>query len=129
MMESLDIDESVNVFGEVLSPCSENPLTGFMRDGCCNTSDSDRGSHTVCVRMTQDFLEYSLTRGNDLITARHEFEFPGLKPGDKWCLCAARWLEAHKAGVAPKLYLKSTHQKATEVIDLSIMKPYALDLN
>jgi uncharacterized protein (DUF2237 family) len=89
------MDEPVNVFGEALESCSDRPLTGFFRDGCCNTSDQDVGSHTVCIEVTQDFLEFSRFRGNDLSTPVPEFKFPGLRPGDRWCLCASRWLEAH----------------------------------
>jgi uncharacterized protein (DUF2237 family) len=123
------MDASENVFGEALESCSEKPMTGFYRDGCCNTSAQDVGSHTVCVEMTQEFLEFSRFRGNDLSTPRPEFGFPGLKPGDRWCLCAERWREAHTAGMAPRLYLRSTHKKALEIVPLDVMKPYAVDLN
>lgn len=125
----MDIDESLNVFGEKLESCSEEPLTGFYRDGCCNTSDADYGQHTVCVQVSQAFLEYSRFRGNDLTTPVKEFGFPGLKPGDRWCLCAQRWLEAYEHGMAPKIYLAATHQRATEVIPLEVLKEYAADLN
>jgi len=123
------MDSSQNVFGEALEPCSEKPMTGFFRDGCCNTSDQDVGSHTVCVQLTQDFLEFSRFRGNDLSTPRPEFGFPGLKPGDRWCLCAERWREAHAAGMAPRVFLRSTHKRALEVVSLSVMKAFAADLN
>jgi hypothetical protein len=125
----MDIDESLNVFGEKLIPCSEDPITGFYRDGCCNTSDSDYGQHTVCVEVSQSFLEYSRFRGNDLSTPIPEFGFPGLKPGDRWCLCAQRWLEAYEHDMAPKVFLTRTHQRATEVIPLEILKSFAADLN
>jgi len=125
----MDISESLNVFGEPLQLCSEEPLTGFFRDGCCNTSDADFGQHTVCVEVSKEFLEYSRFRGNDLSTPIAEFGFPGLNPGDRWCLCAQRWLEAHEHNMAPKIFLASTHQRAVEVIPLDILKRYALDLN
>ena len=123
------MDSSVNVFGETLQGCSDRPATGFFRDGCCNTSDDDAGSHTVCVQVTQDFLEFSRFRGNDLSTAQPEFGFPGLKPGDRWCLCAARWLEAHAQGMAPRVFLKGTHARSLEVVPLELLKKFAVDLN
>jgi uncharacterized protein (DUF2237 family) len=125
----MDIDESLNVFGEPLQSCSEEPLTGFYRDGCCNTSDADFGQHTVCVQVNQAFLEYSRFRGNDLTTPMEEFGFPGLKEGDRWCLCAVRWLEAYEHNMAPRVYLAGTHQRATEVIPLDLLKEFAADLN
>lgn len=123
------MDEPVNVFGEALESCSERPLTGFFRDGCCNTSDQDAGSHTVCVEVTRDFLEFSRFRGNDLSTPVPEFKFPGLKPGDRWCLCASRWLEAHEAGMAPRVVLKATHERALEIVPLKVLRTLAIDLN
>lgn len=123
------MDESENVFGEALVTCGEDPVTGFYRDGCCNTSDDDVGSHTVCVQVTREFLEFSRFRGNDLSTPRPELGFPGLKPGDRWCLCAERWREAHAAGMAPRVFLQSTHKRALEVVPLSVMKQFAADLN
>lgn len=123
------MDESLNVFGEPLQSCSEEPLTGYFRDGCCNTSDTDLGSHTVCVRVTTEFLEFSRFRGNDLSTPHPEFSFPGLAPGDRWCLCAARWLEAHQHGMAPRVYLRSTHQRALEIVPLELLREHAADLN
>lgn len=123
------IDESLNVFGEVLETCSGEPLTGFYRDGCCNTGDDDAGSHTVCVKVTQAFLEFSRFRGNDLSTPRPEFGFPGLGPGDRWCLCAARWREACDAGMAPRVYLRATHQRALEIVPLEMLREHAADLN
>lgn len=120
---------SQNVFGEPLETCGTDPVTGFFRDGCCNTSDEDFGSHTVCVELTQAFLEFSRSRGNDLMTPVPHFGFPGLNPGQRWCLCASRWLEAHEAGQAPRVYLRRTHQRALEVIPMEILRGYALDLS
>ncbi|MEE9344686.1 MAG: DUF2237 domain-containing protein [Methylococcales bacterium] len=125
----MTIDESLNVFGERLEPCGENPVTGFFRDGCCNTSDDDIGSHTVCIEVTNTFLEYSRFRGNDLTTPLPDFGFPGLKAGDKWCLCAQRWLEAYQHDMAPKVFLMRTHQKATDIVPMQLLKLYAADLN
>jgi uncharacterized protein (DUF2237 family) len=124
-----EMDRSINVFGEALEGCNDKPLTGFFRDGCCNTSDQDPGSHTVCVEVTQDFLEFSRFRGNDLSTPLPEFGFPGLQPGDRWCLCAARWLEAHEHGMAPRVLLKGTHERALEIVPLQLLKQFAVDLN
>ncbi|HBC57970.1 MAG TPA: DUF2237 domain-containing protein [Gammaproteobacteria bacterium] len=121
--------KGLNVFGEPLQLCSENPKTGFFRDGCCHSSEDDIGSHTVCVQVNQPFLEFSRFRGNDLTTPRPELEFPGLKSGDKWCLCVARWVEAYEHNCAPKVYLRGTHEKALDVVPLIILKQYALDLN
>jgi uncharacterized protein len=123
------MDPSVNVFGETLQGCNEEPLTGFFRDGCCNTSEDDAGSHTVCVEVTTDFLEFSRFRGNDLSTPRPESQFAGLKPGDRWCLCAARWLEAQQHGMAPRVLLKGTHARALEIVPLALLKKFAVDLN
>ena len=128
-METQQMDQSVNVFGEQLESCNENPMTGFFRDGCCNTSDQDTGSHTVCVEDSQEFLEFSRLRGNDLSTPRPEFGFSGLRPGDRWCLCAARWLEAHQQGMAPRIYLTRTHQRALEIVPMELLREYAVDLN
>jgi len=123
------MDRAVNVFGEALETCSENPKAGFFRDGCCNTSDEDLGSHTVCVRLTREFLEFSRSRGNDLSTPRPEFGFPGLQTGDRWCLCAARWLEAHENEMAPRVFLKRTHRRALEIVSLDLLRQFAADLN
>ncbi len=123
------MDESLNVFGEELMSCSEEPLSGFFRDGCCNTSEEDLGSHTVCVEVTDAFLEYSRFRGNDLSTPMPEHGFPGLQAGDCWCLCAARWLEAHQQEMAPRVFLQRTHLKALEVVPLELLRQYAADLN
>jgi uncharacterized protein (DUF2237 family) len=122
------MDAKLNVLGEPLALCSENPLTGFYRDGCCNTESGDLGSHTVCTRVTADFLKYSRTMGNDLSTPRAEFGFPGLRPGDQWCLCAARWQEALKAGVAPKVVLQATHAASLRIVKLADLKRHAIDL-
>jgi len=123
------MDDSLNVFGEVLESCGEDPVTGFYRDGNCNTSPDDIGSHTVCIQASRDFLEFSRFKGNDLSTPAAEFGFPGLKPNDCWCLCAARWWEAYAEGMAPKVYLRRTHKKALEIIPLEILKGFAVDLN
>jgi hypothetical protein len=128
-MQQPAADPSLNVFDEALESCSDNPMTGFFRDGCCNTSDDDVGSHTVCVQVTSEFLEFSRFRGNDLSTPRPEFGFAGLKPGDHWCLCAARWKEAQEAGMAPRVYLRCTHKRALEIVPLHVMRRYAADLN
>ena len=122
-------DESVNVLDGPLEKCSTDPITGFFRDGCCNTNALDSGSHTVCALMTEDFLTFSKKEGNDLSTPRPEFGFEGLKPGDKWCLCAARWLQAERRGQAPKVSLTSTHKSALKIIPLDLLKKNALDLN
>ena len=115
-----------NVLGGPLVPCSLDPVTGFFRDGCCNTSAEDYGSHTVCAQMTEQFLAFSKSRGNYLSTPNPEFLFPGLSPGDRWCLCAARWREAAEAGVAPPVILESTHARALEVIALADLEYHAL---
>ena len=117
--------ETRNVIGSVLKPCSLDPLTGWHRDGCCRTGAGDQGVHVVCAKVTAAFLEFSKTRGNDLSTPRTEFGFPGLKPGDQWCLCAARWQEAFVAGYAPGVVLEATHESALEFIDLENLKLHA----
>ncbi|SEA14048.1 DUF2237 family protein [Microbulbifer marinus] len=122
-------DASVNVFGDPLLACSMEPMTGFFRDGCCNTGEQDAGSHTVCVEVTDEFLAFSRSRGNDLSTPAEEYGFPGLTPGDRWCLCAARWLEAQQQGKAPRVYLQRTHIKALETVPLTLLREYAVDLN
>ena len=118
-----------NVLGEPLETCSLEPMTGFMRNGECDTGSEDLGSHTVCARVTAEFLEYSKSRGNDLMTPVPEFDFPGLKPGDRWCLCAARWQEAFEAGCAPRVAMRSTHERALEVCKLADLKRHAVDLS
>ncbi|NCN71806.1 MAG: DUF2237 domain-containing protein [Betaproteobacteria bacterium] len=118
---------ALNVLGTSLLPCSYDPLTGFFRDGCCHTDAQDHGTHVVCARVTQAFLDYSLAQGNDLITPRPEHRFAGLKPGDRWCLCALRWREALHAGMAPPVVLASTHSKALEVVTLAQLQAHAAD--
>ncbi|MGH7066281.1 MAG: DUF2237 family protein [Acetobacteraceae bacterium] len=118
-----------NVLGEALAPCSTAPLTGFYRDGCCNTGPEDRGSHTVCTVMTEAFLAFSQAAGNDLSTPRPEFGFAGLKAGDRWCLCAPRWQEALEAGKAPRVVLRATHEGALEWCALEDLKRHAIDLS
>src|SRR5210317_67694 len=122
------MEAKLNVLGEPLVPCSEEPLTGFFRDGCCNTAPEDIGLHVVCIRATAEFLEFSRSRGNDLSTPRPELGFAGVKPGDQWCLCAARWKEALQAGAAPRVVLQATHAAALRVVKLQDLKKYALDL-
>lgn len=118
-----------NVFGEELETCSISPMTGFFRDGCCRTDEQDVGLHVVCAEVTEEFLEFSKTAGNDLSTPRPEFDFPGLKPGDRWCVCALRWKEAMDNGVAPPVALASTHQSVLEVISIEDLKRHSLDLS
>lgn len=117
--------ERRNVLGGILESCSRNPMTGFFRDGCCRTGRGDVGVHVVCARVTEDFLAYSRGRGNDLSTPRPEFDFPGLKPGDQWCLCASRWKEALDAGTAPPVVLEATHESALEFVDLADLRAHA----
>ena len=117
---------ATNVLGGPLKACSFSPLTGYHRDGCCNTSEDDQGTHVVCAKVTQEFLEYSLKRGNDLVTPRPEYRFAGLKPGDRWCLCALRWKEALLAGVAPPVHLEATHSKVLEHVTLEQLKLHSL---
>lgn len=116
----------LNVLGTPLEDCSHDPLTGFFRDGCCRTAREDTGTHVVCARMTAEFLEFSVAQGNDLVTPRPEWGFPGLRPGDQWCLCALRWKEAAEAGVAPPVVLEATHEKALELVSLADLKYHAL---
>ena len=118
-----------NVFGETIRICCENPITGFFRAGFCHTDERDEGIHTVCVSVTKDFLEFSLSRGNDLSTPRPEFGFPGLKEGDSWCLCAERWVEAYEADKAPKLFLKKTNHRTLDIVPMELLKDFAIDLN
>ena len=125
----MEMDESINVFGEKLEICGTDPVTGFYRDGNCNTCKGDVGSHTVCIETSTEFLEYTRFQGNDLSTPVPEFGFKGLKAGDSWCVCAGRWLEAEKNGMAPRLHLKSTHIKALEIVPMALLKKYAVDIN
>jgi uncharacterized protein (DUF2237 family) len=122
-------DESLNVFGEKLISCGNDIVTGFYRDNSCNTCEQDVGSHTICVQMTQEFLEYSRFKGNDLSTPIPEHGFDGVKPGNTWCLCAARWLEAHEDDMAPRVYLTKTHIKALDIIPIDVLRLYGMDLN
>ncbi len=118
-----------NVLGGPLATCCTAPLTGFYRDGSCHTGPQDLGTHVVCAQVTLEFLEFSVARGNDLVTPVPQFHFPGLNPGDKWCLCALRWKEALDAGVAPPVVLAATHEKALEFVSLEDLKRHAVDLH
>ncbi|QHQ35781.1 DUF2237 family protein [Algicella marina] len=115
----------LNVLGQPLEQCSTTPMTGFWRDGCCNTGPADAGQHTVCAVMTMRFLEFSYQRGNDLITPRPEFGFDGLKPGDRWCLCLPRWVEAYEADAAPKVVLEATHAASLRMVSLEVLRAHA----
>jgi uncharacterized protein (DUF2237 family) len=121
--------ENKNVFGEKLETCGTSPISGFYRDGTCRTGADDVGTHVVCARMTSEFLEYTRSRGNDLSTPNPAFGFPGLKPGDRWCLCAARWKEALDAGVAPPVILAATHEAALGYVSMKELRRHALDLH
>jgi uncharacterized protein (DUF2237 family) len=123
----MDRDDPVNVAGGPLEPCSSDPLTGFFRDGACNTCAEDRGSHTVCAVMTAEFLAYSKYVGNDLSTPRPEFRFPGLRPGDSWCLCAARFLQAYQEGCAPRVNLAATHRRALDIVPRDVLEECSTD--
>ena len=128
-MRAIEVDPSVNVLGEPLEPCSTDPMTGFFRNGSCDTCIEDQGSHTVCAVLTADFLAFSRSVGNDLSTPRPEFGFEGLSPGDQWCLCAARFLQAYQAGRAPRIRLRATHRRALEVVPMDVLREYALERN
>ena len=117
-----------NVLGDALEPCGTDPLTGFYRDGCCTTGPEDLGSHTVCAVVTAEFLAHQRQVGNDLSTPRPEYQFPGLQPGDRWCVVAARWLQAYQAGVAPPVVLAATHARAAETVPLDLLREYAVDV-
>ena len=121
-------DDQLNIFNEPLEPCSFDPVTGFFRSGCCETSEQDTGSHTVCAIMTEEFLKFSKSKGNDLSSPVPAFDFPGLNSGDRWCLCAARWLEAYEAGSAPSIIARATHRRALEIIPMEAMKEFSLDI-
>ena len=122
-------ETSKNILGEELVPCGMDPITGFYRDGCCETGREDAGSHTVCVSVTDDFLNFTASVGNDLSTPMPAYGFPGLKEGDRWCLCASRWLQAHEAGHAPRVYVRSTHEAALRIIPIGLLTNLAADLN
>ena len=121
-------DAARNALGEPLQVCSLSPKTGYLRDGHCRTRPDDLGSHLVCARVTDEFLAFSRRRGNDLTTPVPAFDFPGLKQGDSWGLCAMRWLEAHEAGLVPPIFLQATHERILELVELDVLLPYALDL-
>jgi len=129
MKDRREAQAALNVLGEPLAPCSLDPVTGFYRDGCCNTDYDDTGIHTVCVRVSAKFLAFSKQRGNDLSTPMPEFGFPGLKPGDQWCLCAGRWKEALDAGMAPPVVLAATHEETLAMLPLAELKRFAIDLS
>ncbi len=123
----MEKDPSINVLGEPLEPCSTEPLTGFFRDGACNTCAGDTGSHTICAVLTAEFLAYSKYVGNDLSTPRPEFQFPGLKPGDSWCVCASRFLQAAEEGAAPRIRLASTHRSVLDIVPLDVLMDHACE--
>ncbi|MCE2746510.1 MAG: DUF2237 domain-containing protein [Burkholderiales bacterium] len=125
-MSKVTVKQDKNVLGGPLLACSYSPLTGFMRDGCCSTGPNDLGRHVVCAKVTQQFLEFQLRMGNDLISPMPQYRFAGLKPGDRWCVCAGRWKEAHDAGVAPPVYLEGTNQTALEIIPLEVLLEYSI---
>jgi len=120
------MSNSLNVLGQTLQTCSKSPITGYFRDGCCETGPTDRGRHIVCAVMTDEFLAYSKSQGNDLTTPLAIYNFPGLKAGDQWCLCLERWREAYKVGKAPKVVLEATHQIALERVELSVLEQFAV---
>ncbi|AHM02901.1 hypothetical protein roselon_00457 [Roseibacterium elongatum DSM 19469] len=124
---SFEMDPSVNVRGGTLQSCSRDPMTGFFRTGTCDTCAEDSGAHTVCAVMTEEFLAFSKYVGNDLSTPRPEFSFPGLKPGDSWCLCATRFLQAHDDGCAPRVNMDATHERTLDTVPLEVLERYALD--
>ena len=121
-------EDQLNIFNEPLEACGFDPVTGFFRSGCCETSELDTGSHTVCAIMTEEFLKFSKSKGNDLSTPVPAFDFPGLNSGDRWCLCAARWLEAYEASSAPSIIARATHRRALEIIPMEVIKEFALDI-
>ena len=128
-MDDVKQHEAINVLDEPLISCSESPMTGYYRDGMCNTCDDDVGSHTVCIETSREFLAFSLAQGNDLSTPMLAYGFPGLKAGDRWCLCASRWLEAYKQDCAPRVHITRTHKRALEIIPLDLLLKFAADLN
>ncbi len=129
METMIKMEQPINVFGEPLVACGSDPVTGFFRDNKCNTCEQDFGSHTICIEANQQFLEFSQQKGNDLSTPIPELGFKGIKPGDAWCLCAGRWLEAYQANSAPRVHLMKTHIKALEIVPIELLKKYALDLS
>ena len=128
-MKERRVEPALNVLGETLALCGLDPVTGFYRDGCCNTGYEDVGIHVICAKMTREFLAFSKKRGNDLSTPVPDAGFPGLKPGDRWCLCAGRWKEALDAGVAPPVILQATHEEALAVVPLAVLKQHAIDIS
>lgn len=126
LLRSRAMSEARNVLGGPLHPCGNDPITGFFRDGCCRGSDDDKGKHTVCARMTEDFLAFSKANGNDLLTPLPHFGFPGLEPGDRWCLCADRWKQALDAGMAPPVILESTDEASLQVVSLEDLRAHAI---
>lgn len=129
MAEDDKSEQQENVYGEPIAVCSTRPMTGFFRNGCCDTGPQDMGTHTVCAIVTAEFLAFSKQRGNDLSTPRPEFGFPGLEPGDRWCLCALRWKEAFDAGCAPRVALQATNAKTLQLVPLEALKAHAADLS
>ena len=123
----MDIYLSINVYGKELETCCDNPETGFFRNGLCDTCKEDLGVHTVCILATEDFLVFSKAVGNDLSTPRSEFNFPGVKPGNRWCLCAQRWMEAYDQGKAPPVFLESTHEATLKLVDFNILQQFAVN--
>lgn len=123
-----DLPPALNVLGQPLQSCSVDPMTGWFRDGCCRTDEHDRGRHTVCAVMTDEFLEFSSSRGNDLSTPQPAYGFPGLKAGDQWCLCASRWREAWEAGKAPRVVLLSTHHRTLQIVPIEALMAHATDV-
>ena len=123
----MEIYPSINVFGKELEMCCNDPETGFFRNGMCDTCREDQGVHTVCILATEEFLKFSKSVGNDLSTPHPEFEFPGLKPGDRWCLCALRWQEAYEQGKAPPVFLESTHENTLKLVDFNLLQQYAVN--
>jgi len=123
----MDIYLSINVYGKKLETCCDDPKTGFFRNGSCDTCSEDRGVHTVCILATEEFLDFSKSVGNDLSTPHPEFNFSGLKPGNRWCLCAQRWKEAYAQGKAPPVFLESTHEKTLKIVDFNILQGYAVN--
>ena len=123
----MDIYLSINVYGKELETCCDNPKTGFFRNGMCDTCSEDRGLHTICILATEEFLDFSKSVGNDLSTPNPEFNFPGVKPGNRWCLCAQRWKEAYEQGKAPPVCLESTHEETLKIVDFNILQGYAVN--